>query len=149
VASATSEGGFQVKSEAELEGGGASRRPKGVNAGGTNSIANSASRSETSYAGDVARAQVEVSNARRGWDAAKAARDALGRGVDAPERVREAAGRIAGAMRRLGPESAAKLVQRLVPMVPTSAAGLVKSAVELGKLMMFGRDPERERGRER
>jgi hypothetical protein len=50
-------------------------------------------------------------------------------------------------MRRLGPESAAKLVQQLVPMVPTSAVQLVKSAVELGKLMMFGRDPERERDR--
>ncbi|HEX6373585.1 MAG TPA: relaxase/mobilization nuclease domain-containing protein [Longimicrobium sp.] len=100
-------------------------------------------------AGDLARAQAEVLNARRGLDAANAAREALGRGMDAPERVREAAARIAGAMRRLGPESAAKLVQRLVPMVPTSAAQLVKSAVELGKLMMFGRDPERERGRER
>jgi hypothetical protein len=32
-------------------------------------------------------------------------------------------------------------------MIPTSAAQLVKSAVELGKLMMFGRDPRRERGR--
>ena len=100
-------------------------------------------------AGDLARAQAEVFNARRGMDAANAAREALGRGMDAPERVREAAGRIAGAMRRLGPESAAKLVQRLVPMVPTSAVQLVKSAAELGKLMMFGRDPERERGRER
>jgi hypothetical protein len=100
-------------------------------------------------AGDLARAQAEVLNARRGMDAANAAREALGRGMDAPARVREAAGRIAGAMRRLGPESAAKLVQRLVPMVPTSAGQLVKSAVELGKLMMFGRDPERERGRER
>ncbi len=98
-------------------------------------------------AGDVARVQMEVLNARRGLDAATAARDALGRGIDAPERVREAAARIAGAMRRLGPESAAKLVQRLVPMVPTSAAQLVKSAVELGKLMMFGRDPEREHDR--
>jgi hypothetical protein len=49
-------------------------------------------------------------------------------------------------MRRLGLESAAKLVQRLVPMVPTSAAQLMKSAVELGMLMMFGRDPERDRG---
>jgi hypothetical protein len=66
-------------------------------------------------AGNMARAQVEVLNARRGLDAAKAARDALGRGVDGPERVREAAGRIAGALRRLGPESAAKLVQRPCP----------------------------------
>jgi hypothetical protein len=98
-------------------------------------------------AGDVTRAQVEMMNTGRGLDAAKAARDALGLGLDAPERVREAAGRIAGAMRRLGPESAVKLVQQLVPMVPTSAAQLVKSAVELGKLMMFGRDPERERDR--
>jgi hypothetical protein len=100
-------------------------------------------------AGEVRQAQVEVMNAQRGLEAAKAAREALGRGVDAPERVREAAGRMAGVMRRLGPESAATLVQRLVPMVPTSGAQLVKSAVELGKLMMFGHDPERERGRER
>jgi hypothetical protein len=49
-------------------------------------------------------------------------------------------------MRRLGRESAARLVQRLVLIVPTSAAQLVKSAVERGKLMMFGRDPERDRG---
>jgi hypothetical protein len=83
----------------------------------------------------------------QGLDAATAARDALGRAVDAPERVREAAGRIAGAMRRLGPESAAKLVQRLVPMIPTSAAGLVRTAVQLGKDLMMGRDPEREHDR--
>jgi hypothetical protein len=98
-------------------------------------------------AGDVVRAKVEVFNARKALDGGKAARDALGRGLDAPELVREAAGRIAGAMRRLGPESAARLVQQLLPLVPTSAVQLVKSSVELGKLMMFGRDPDRERDR--
>lgn len=67
-------------------------------------------------------------------------------GVDPSERLRVAAGRIAGAMQRLGPQSAARLVQQLVPMVPASAGQLVKSTVEIGKLMMFGRDPERERG---
>ncbi len=97
-------------------------------------------------AGDVARARVDVTNARTGLDAAKTAWEAISRGIDAPDRVREAAGQIAGALRRLGPENAVKLMQRLLPMVPTSAVGLAKSALELGKLMMFGRDPERDRG---
>jgi hypothetical protein len=75
-------------------------------------------------AGDVARAHADVTNAGRGLDAAKAARQAVGRVVDTPERIREGAGRIAGAMRRLGPESAVNLMQRLLPMVSTSAVGL-------------------------
>jgi hypothetical protein len=46
-----------------------------------------------------------------------------------------------------GPEKAAQLAARLIPMVPASATQLVKQAFTLGKTMALGHDHERERER--
>ena len=61
--------------------------------------------------------------------------------------VREAASRLMSLQIGKGPEKAAQLAARLVPMVPTSAVQLVKQAFEVGKTLALGHDRERERER--
>ena len=74
--------------------------------------------------------------------------------VNVAGNVREAGARLASAaITRGAPELAAKLAERLVPMVPAQAAGLVKDALrqglKLARDMAMGRDEERERTRSR
>jgi hypothetical protein len=95
--------------------------------------------------GDAHRAQVP----QRGLNAAANLAH-----VNVAGNVREAGARLASAaITRGAPELAAKLAERLVPMLPAQAAGLVKDALreglKLARDMAMGRDPERERERSR
>lgn len=95
--------------------------------------------------GDAHRAQVP----QRGLNAAANLAH-----VNVAGNVREAGARLASAaITRDAPELAAKLAERLVPMVPAQAVGLVKDALreglKLARDMAMGRDPERERERSR
>lgn len=94
-------------------------------------------------AGDVQRAVLRSREAAHALDAARAAL----RPVDVRGHVREAASRLMALQIGKGPEKAAQLAARLVPMVPTSAVQLVKQAFEIGKTMALGHDRERERDR--
>ena len=99
-------------------------------------------------AGDVLRAQDRVREAGRRLDAARGARAVLSN-VNVKANVREAAARLAAVQLRRGVEAAASMAAQLAPMLPTSAAGLLKQAVQLGKDLALGRDPERDRGHSR
>lgn len=92
---------------------------------------------------DVERAAHHAREAARTLDAARAAL----RPVNVQGHVREAASRLLSAQIGKGPEKAAQLAARLLPMVPTSAVQIVKQAMEIGKMMALGHDRERERER--
>jgi hypothetical protein len=81
--------------------------------------------------------------AGRGLDAARTAL----RPVHVQGHVREAASCLMAAQIGKGPDKAAQLAARLVPMVPASAVKLVKQAFEIGKTLALGQDRERERER--
>jgi hypothetical protein len=99
-------------------------------------------------AGDVLRAQDKVREAGRRLDTTLGARAALSH-VNVRANVRDAAARLAAVQLQRGVEAAANMAAQLAPMLPTSAAGLVKQAVQLGKDLAIGRDPERDRGHSR
>ncbi|HVH12567.1 MAG TPA: relaxase/mobilization nuclease domain-containing protein [Longimicrobium sp.] len=67
------------------------------------------------------------------------------RAVDVQGNIREAASRLMAAQIGKGPEKAAQLAARLAPMVPASAAQLVRQAFDIGKTLAVERDRERER----
>lgn len=102
-----------------------------------------AARAARPRAGDVHRAVLRSRESARALDAARAAL----RPVDVRGHVREAASRLMALQIGKGPEKAAQLAARLVPMLPTSAVQLVKQAFEVGKTMALGQDRERERDR--
>ncbi|HEX8394241.1 MAG TPA: relaxase/mobilization nuclease domain-containing protein [Longimicrobium sp.] len=92
--------------------------------------------------GDLHRA---VAGARGAARELEIARGAV-RPLNVQGHVREAASRLMAAQIGKGPEMAAQLAQRMLPMVSKSAVQFVRQAVQLGKVMAMGQDHERERG---
>lgn len=90
------------------------------------------------------RGSAQAAEAARALEVARAAHARL-TPVNVQGHVREAAARLMSAQIGKAPEVAAKLAQRLAPMIPATATGLARTAFQIGKEMALGHDPARER----